>query len=324
MKAIRVTSHGDASVLKLSEAEPMPQFGPEQVLVQMHAAGVNFVDIYQRKGQYGVPLPYTPGLEGAGVVADIGAQVKGVRRGARVAFTGQIGTYAEYNAVDAWKLIPLPDKMSFEEGAAFPLQGMTAHYLVHDHRPIHKKDVVLIHAAAGGVGLLLVQWAKHLGATVIGTVSNLEKADLVKQAGADHVIMYTTQDFVAEVKRITEGRGAQLILDGVSKSTFPGDLEAAAVFGHVVIFGMASGVADPIVPNSLMPKSLMVSGGTLFNSAANGEDVARRSQEVLQGIAKHWLKLRIGRVFPLAEAGEAHRWMESRQSIGKLVLKVVA
>ena len=323
MKAIKITDHGDADVLKLAEAETVPVPGPEQVLVKVHAAGVNFVDIYQRKGLYQVALPYIPGLEGAGTVEAAGAKVRGWRRGARVAYTGQLGSYAEFVAVDAWKLIPLPEKMSFEEGAAFPLQGMTAQYLIHDHRPIRKKDVVLIHAAAGGVGLLLVQWAKHLGATVIGTVSSLEKAQLAKQAGADHVILYTTQDFVAETKHITEGRGAQLILDGVAKSTFAGNLEATATFGHIVIFGAASGPADPISPNSLMSKSLTVSGGTLFNSAANRKDVARRSQEVLNAIAKRWLKLRIGQVFPLAEAEAAHRALESRQSTGKLILKVV-
>lgn len=322
MKAIKVTNSGDANVLKLTEAEPMPKPGPEQVLVKVHAAGVNFVDIYQRKGIYPIALPYIPGLEGAGTVEEVGAKVKGIRRGARIAFNGQLGSYAEYLAVDAWKLIPLPKGMSFEESAAFPLQGMTAHYLINDYRTLRKKDVVLIHAAAGGVGLLLVQWAKHLGATVIGTVSTEEKARVAQEAGADHVILYTKQDFVAETKRLTNGRGAQLILDGVAKSTFSGDLEAAATFGHVIIFGAASGPADPMVPNSLMAKSLTVSGGSLFNFAATRKDVIRRSKDVLNGIAKHWLKLSLGQVFPLAEAEKAHRLLESRQSTGKLVLKI--
>ena len=323
MKAIKIVNYGDASVLKLSETEPMPTPGPEQVLIRIHAAGLNFVDIYQRQGLYPVPLPYIPGLEGAGTVEEVGANVKGVRRGARVAYTGQLGSYSEYLAVDAVKLIRVPKTMSFEEAAAVPLQGMTAHYLINDYRKPKKGDVVLIHAAAGGVGLLLVQWAKHLGATVIGTVSTEDKARIASEAGADHVILYTQQDFVAETKRITEGRGAQLVLDGVSKSTFKGSLEAAATFGHVVIFGAARGAADPIVPNSLMPKSLTVSGGTLFNSAAARKDIARRSKEVLHGIAKHWLKLNISRVLPLAEADKAHRLLESRQSTGKMILKVV-
>ena len=322
MKAIKVTSYGDASVLKLSEAEPMPKPGPEQVLVKVHAAGLNFVDIYQRKGIYPVGLPYIPGLEGAGTVEELGAKVKGVRRGTRVAYTGQLGSYSEFLAVDAVKLILLPKNMSFEQGAAVPLQGMTAHYLINDYRKPRKGDVVLIHAAAGGVGLLLVQWAKHLGATVIGTVSTEEKARIAKDAGADHVILYTKQDFVTETKRITQERGVQLILDGVGKTTFTGNLEVAAKYGHVVIFGAASGPADPMVPNSLMAKSLTVSGGTLFNSAAARKDVVRRSKDVLNGIARHWLKLRIGQVFSLAEAGKAHRLLESRQSTGKMVLKI--
>ena len=286
MKAIKVTKTGDASVLKLSDKEPMPQPGPEQVVVKVFAAGINFVDIYQRAGTYPVGVPYTPGLEGAGTVEAVGANVTEVKRGARVAFNGQLGSYAEYLAVDAWKLIALPKTMAFEEGAAFPLQGMTAHYLLNDYYTPRKKDVVLIHAAAGGVGLLLVQWVKHLGATVIGTVSNLEKADIVRQAGAEHVILYTTQDFVAEAKRITEGRGAQLILDGVSKTTFAGNLEAAATFGHIVLFGAASGLADPLVPNSLMPKSLTVAGGTLFNAVTDRKSLLLRSNAVLEGLAQ--------------------------------------
>ena len=323
MKAIKIANYGDSSVLKLSETEPMPKPGTEQVLVRIHAAGLNFVDIYQRQGLYPVPLPYIPGLEGAGTVEEVGANVKGVQRGDRVAYTGQLGSYSEFLAVDAVKLIPVPKTMSFEQAAAVPLQGMTAHYLINDYRKPTKGDVVLIHAAAGGVGLLLVQWAKHLGATVIGTVSTEDKARIASEAGADHVILYTKQDFAAETKRITEGRGAQLVLDGVAKSTFKGSLEAAATFGHVVIFGAASGAADPIVPNSLMPKSLTVSGGTLFNSAATRKDIARRSKEVLDGIAKRWLKLNISQVLPLAEADKAHRLLQGRQSTGKMILKIV-
>jgi NADPH:quinone reductase len=322
MKAIKIANYGDAGVLKLSEVEPDPKPGDGQVVVKIHAAGLNFVDIYQRQGTYPHDLPYIPGLEAAGVVFQVGKGVRGIKVGARVAYTGQIGSYSEYVAIDAAKLIPLPKKLSFEEGAAFPLQGMTAHYLIHEYRKLRKKDVVLIHAAAGGVGLLLVQWAKHLGATVIGTVSTQEKAAVAMNAGADHVILYTTQDFVAETKRITDGRGAQLILDGVGKTTFKGNLDAAAAQGHVVIFGSASGPADPISPNALMPKALSMSGGTLFYFAANHKDIVRRSQAVLDGIARRWLKLRIDRVLPLASADEAHRLLESRRTMGKVILKV--
>ena len=236
MKAIKISSYGDASVLQLTDAEPKPAPSAGQALVKIYAAGVNFVDIYQRRGTYPLQLPYVPGLEASGVVEAIGAKVAGIRIGDRVAYTGRIGSYSEYTVIDAERLIKLPKDLSFEQGAAFPLQGMTAHYLIHDFRRPKKGDTVLVHAAAGGVGLLLVQWARHLGATVIGTVSTEEKAAVAKKAGAHHVILYTKQDFAGETKRITKGRGADLILDGVAKTTFPGDLEAAALTGHVVIF----------------------------------------------------------------------------------------
>ncbi|HEX9021464.1 MAG TPA: zinc-binding dehydrogenase, partial [Nitrospirota bacterium] len=225
--------------------------------------------------------------------------------------------------IDSDRLIALPEEFSFEQGAAFPLQGMTAHYLLHDFRKPKPGDTVLIHAAAGGVGLLLVQWAKHLGATVIGTVSTEEKAGTARGAGADHVILYTKQDFAAETKRLTQGHGADLILDGVAKSTFPGDLEAVALRGHIVIFGSASGPADPVAPNSLGVKSISVSGGSLGNFIATREDLLRRSGDVLKAIEEGWLQLRIDHVVPLAEAERAHRLLENRQSTGKIVLKVV-
>ena len=323
MKAIKVANYGDASVLKPIDGEPAPTPGAGQVLVKVHAAGVNFVDIYQRNGRYPVSLPYIPGLEAAGVVEAVDSGVKGFRPGDRVAYTGHLGSYSEYVAIAADKLIKLPRELSFEEGAAFPLQGMTAQYLIHEYRIPGPGDVVLVHAAAGGVGRLVVQWAKHLRATVIGTVSTEEKARVATEAGADHTILYTSQDFVAETKRLTQGHGADLIIDGVAKSTFAGDLEAAAMCGHVVIFGAASGMADPISPNALMPRCLSVSGGTLFHFAATREDIARRSREVLRGIKDGWLTLRIDHVLPLAEAEKAHRLLEGRQSVGKIVLQVV-
>ena len=322
MKAIKITSYGDADVLKLSDTETKPAPSVGQVLVKIHAAGVNFVDIYQRRGGYPVKLPFIPGLEASGVAEAIGEKVTDIRPGDRVAYNGHLGSYSEYTAIDAEKLIPLPEEMSFTEGAAFPLQGMTAHYLIHDFRKPKKGDTVLIHAAAGGVGLLLVQWAKKLGATVVGTVSTDEKARIAKDAGADHVVLYTRQDFVSETKRLTGGRGAELILDGVGKSTFAGDLEAAAIHGHVVIYGAASGPADPIAPNSLMAKSLSVSGGSLPNFTATREDLLRRAKDVLQAINEGWLKLRIDHVIPLPDAVNAHRLLEGRQSMGKIVLKV--
>ncbi len=323
MKAIKISNYGGADVLKLTDAEPKPTPATGQVLVKIHAAGVNFVDIYQRRGTYPVNLPYIPGLEASGVVEAVGKKVTRVRPGDRVAYTGHIGSYSEYTVIDADRLIKLPKDLSFEQGAAFPLQGMTAHYLIHDFRKPKKGDTVLVHAAAGGVGLLLVQWAKHLGAKVIGTVSTAEKAVAAKKAGADHVVLYTQQDFVSEAKRLTKGRGIDLIIDGVGKSTFPGDLEAAALHGHVVIFGASSGPADPIVPNSLMTKSISVSGGSLPNFTASREDMLRRSKDVLSAVKKGWLKLRIDHVLPLADAEKAHRLLEGRQSMGKIVLKVV-
>lgn len=322
MKAVKISQYGNADVLNLSEGEPVPRPGPGQALVKIRAAGVNFVDIYQRRGAYPVKLPFIPGLEASGVVEQVGDKVAEFRPGDRVAYTGHLGSYGEFTAIDADRLIPLPDGLSFEQGAAFPLQGMTAHYLLHDFYKPGPGDTVVVHAAAGGVGLLLVQWAKRLGAVVIGTVSTEEKARQARAAGADHVILYTARDFVSETKRLTHGLGAQLILDGVAKTTFPGDLEAAAVRGHIVIFGSASGPADPLMPNSLGAKSLTVSGGSLGNHISTHEDLVRRSGSVLAAIKDGWLKLHIGQVLPLAEAREAHRILENRGSTGKIVLKV--
>ena len=322
MKAIKISSYGDASVLKLTDTAPQPSPGAAQALVKVRAAGVNFVDIYQRKGIYQPGLPFIPGLEASGVVESVGDSVTGIRAGDRVAYTGHLGSYSEYVAIDAAKLIKLPRSMTFEQGAAFPLQGMTAHYLITEYRKPKPGDTVLIHAAAGGVGLLLVQWAKHLGATVIGTVSTDEKSRIAREAGADHVILYTQQDVVSEMKRLTDGLGAQLILDGVAKSTFQADTEVVAPRGHIVVFGAASGPADPIVPNSLMAKSFSVSGGSLVNFIATRDDLVRRSRDVLAGIRDGWLKLRVDYVLLLEEAEKAHRLLESRQSVGKIVLRV--
>ncbi len=322
MKAIKISNYGDATVLKLSETEPKPKPGPGQALVKIHVAGVNFVDIYQRRGTYPVKLPFIPGLEASGVIEAVGDNVTAFRPSDRVAYTGHLGSYSEYTVIEADRLIALPKELSFEQGAAIPLQGMTAHYLIHEFRKPKPGETVLIHAAAGGVGLLLVQWAKHLGATVIGTVSTKEKAVAAKEAGADHVVLYGKQDFVGETKRLTDGRGAELILDGVAKSTFTGDLEAVALRGHIVVFGSASGPADPVAPNSLGAKSISISGGSLGNYIATREELLRRSGEVVNAVKEGWLKLRIGQVLPLVEAEMAHRMLEGRQTMGKIVLKV--
>jgi len=233
-----------------------------------------------------------------------------------------LGSYSEYTVIEAKRLILVPSELSFIEGAAFPLQGMTAHYLMHEYRVPRPGDRVLIHAAAGGVGLLLVQWAKHLGATVIGTVSTEEKAAAARAAGADHVIVYTQEDFPSEIKRLTDGRGADLILDGVGKSTVAGDLEAVATRGHIVVFGSASGPADPVEPRALMARSISLSGGSLMHFTGSRRELVRRSRAVLDALLRGWLKLRIDRVLPLAEAREAHRLLEGRSSVGKIVLQV--
>ena len=322
MKAIRVEKQGGPEVLKLLDIPAIEAPGPGQAVVRIIAAGVNFVDVGQRRGTYPREVPFTPGLEGAGVVESVGEGVRNVKPTDRVAFTGLPGAYAEAMLADAERLIPLPEEFTFEQGAAFPLQGMTAHYLIHEFRQLVPGSFVLIHAAAGGMGGLLVQWAKHLGANVIGTVSTEEKARTARTSGADHVILYTEQDFAAEARRITKGQGVDLIIDGVGSTTFKGDLEAAAVRGHVVIFGAASGPADPVSPNALMPNALTVSGGSLQNYLRTSEELIQRANDVIAGIRAGWLKLNIGRVLPLAQAAEAHGLLENRKTQGKLLLSV--
>lgn len=319
MKAIQISEYGESDVLKLKEIKlESPKKG--QALIRIKAAGVNFIDIYQRRGRYPVTLPYVLGFEASGVVEAVGEDVKNVKPGDRVAYVHEAGSYAEQNIVRAENLIPLPAEFSFEQGAAFPLQGMTAHYLLHEFRKVKPNDVILIHAAAGGMGLLLVQWAKHLGARVLGTASTEEKAQIAKDAGADEVIIYTKQDFVAEVHKLTNKHGADLIIDGVGKTTFQGNLEAAALRGNIVIFGAASGPADPIAPNDLMKRSLTISGGMLFNYLLSTQELMMRAKTVVEGIQKGWLKLRIDQAFPLEKAAEAHAKLESRGTSGKILL----
>lgn len=321
MKAVRVHKPGDSSVLQIEEM-PVPRPGKGEVLVRLKAAGLNYIDIYQRNGLYPSPHPYTPGLEGAGVVEAVGPGVTGVMPGERVAYTGHLGSYAEYNVIDAEDLIPLPNWMSFEQGAAFPLQGMTAHYLIHEFFRIEPGSVVLVHAAAGGVGGLLVQWARRLAAQVIGTVSTEEKARAARDAGASATILYTRQDFAAEVKNLTDGTGADYIIDGVGRSTFPKDLEAVRVRGHICLFGSSSGPAEPFPPNALQARSLTLHGGKLGDFTGTREELLARARDVLLGVQQGWLRLRIDRVLPLELAGEAHRLLEGRKTQGKLILKI--
>jgi NADPH:quinone reductase len=340
MKAIRIEEYGGPETLRLRNLE-LPDPRPGEVHVKLCAAGLNFVDVYLRRGElraagpnfadvspcrseYPSSLPFIPGYDGAGIIDAVGEGIKEFKPGNRVAYTGHLGTYAEASVVPASKLIPLPDDLSFEQGAAFPQQGITAHYLIHEYRLPKPGDTVLIHAAAGGLGLLLVQWAKHLGARVIGTVSTEEKAQAARAAGADEVILYTRQDFVAETKRRTDGLGADLIIDGVGKKTFTGDLEAVAVRGHVVIHGFADGFPDLIQPVSLLWRAISISGGMLGHFTRTREELLRRADDVLNGIREGWLRLHIDRVFPLAKAMDAQRRLENRESTGKIILQTAA
>jgi NADPH2:quinone reductase len=322
MKAIRVEKTGGPEVLKLVDVPNLEKPGPGQVVVGVIMAGVNFMDVGQRRGTYPNEVPFIPGAEGSGVVEAVGQDVILFKLGDRVAFTGATSAYAEKVLIKADQLIPLPDDLSFEQGAAFPLQGMTAHYLIHAFGEPGPGDFVLIHAAAGGVGSLLVQWAHHLGAKVIGTVSTQEKAQSARDAGADHVVITPGQNFVEETRKVTGGRGANLILDGVGKSTFMGDLETVAVHGHIVVFGGASGAPDPISPMALMAKAVSLSGGRLQNFIATRGELLRRSSDVMEGIYQGWLQLRVEAVFPLAQAAKAHELLENRKTQGKLLLSV--
>jgi NADPH2:quinone reductase len=286
-----------------------------------------------RNGSYPAPisLPFTPGLEGAGVVEAIGEGVaeaseegaSNIRPGDRVSYLAlQYGAYADYQIVKANHLIPLPPDISFETAAAITLQGMTAHALVYQNYPVKPGVTVLVHAAAGGMGLRLVQWLKHLGARVIGTVSTQEKAQAAREAGAEHVIHYTREDFAAETKRLTNGHGADYIIDGVGKSTFSRNLDAVSTRGHITLYGWSSGAPDSILPAALMAKSIAVSGGGLGNFINTREEILGRARAVFEGVQAGWLKPRVDRVFPLAQAAEAHRLLENRQTIGKVVLAI--
>jgi NADPH2:quinone reductase len=282
---------------------------------------VNFIDVYQRSGLYPVQLPYVLGLEGAGTVSEVGSGVTTLEAGDRVAWSGAPGAYAQYAAVPADKLVKIPEAIGFPEAAAAMLQGMTAHYLAVDTYPIRRGDTVLIHAAAGGVGQLLVQVAKRRGARVLATVSTEAKADLARKAGADEVILYTKTDFLQEVKRLTDGTGVNAVYDAVGQDTFLKSLECLARRGMLVSYGQASGKIDPIDPAILGAKgSLYLTRPSLFHYVADRESLERRATEVLGWIAAGELVLHIGETLPLAEAAEAHRRLEGRKTMGKVLL----
>ncbi|MBI3969480.1 MAG: quinone oxidoreductase [Chloroflexi bacterium] len=321
MRAIRLLQTGGPEVLQLEEV-PKPEPGAGQALVRLHRAGLNFIDIYFRRGQNPIAsFPYTPGLEGAGVVESLGPGVEGVKVGGRVAYVSTPNSYAEYVVVPVERLIPVPDGVDWDAAAALPLQGMTAHYLLHSAHETKPGETVLIHAAAGGMGALAVQIAKRMGARVFGTVSTEEKAKIAREAGCDEVILYTQQDFAAEAKRLTGGKGVDFVIDSVGKTTIPKSLEAIRVRGQVIICGSASGPADPIGPNSLQNGAKTLSGSSLAFYTQDREELLWRSGDVFKWYTDGSLRLRIDSVFPLAEAAAAHHHLESRAATGKVLLR---
>jgi NADPH:quinone reductase len=320
MNAIQVSQVGGPEVLKLVDL-PIPEPKPNEALVQIKAAGVNFIDVYFREGRYPATLPFVPGQEGAGIVTAIGSEVSNVKIGERVAYTGVQGAYAEYAAVPADRLVKIPDQLDFNQAAAVMLQGMTAHYLSHSTYPIKQGETALVHAAAGGVGALLVQMAKNLGARAIGTAGSEEKAQLARNDGADDVIIYTNQDFEAETRRLTEGKGVHVVYDGVGKTTFDKDLNVLRPRGYLVLFGASSGAVPPFDLIKLSHKgSLFLTRPSLHHYIATREELEQRATDVLQMIVRGDLKLRIHKTYRLAEAETAHRDLEGRKTMGKLLL----
>ncbi len=320
MKAIQVQHTGGPEVMELEEV-PVRQPKPAEVVVKVSVAGVNSIDGYFRDGRYRTPLPFTPGQEGAGVVTAVGGQAKTVKVGDRVAWSGVFGSYAEFIVPPEELLVPVPTAISDEEAAASMVHGLTAHYLVNDARKLKAGETALVHAAAGGVGLLLVQMLRGIGARVIGTVSSEEKARLAREAGADEVIVFTRQDFETEVKRLTDGKGVEVVYDGVGKATFDKNLNVMRLRGMLVLYGMSSGSVLPVDPAKLLEKgSLYMARTTLAHFTATREELLARTRALFGMIAEGRLKLRIAKTYPLAVAPQAHRDMEARQMVGKLLL----
>lgn len=321
MKAIQVAQVGGPEALTLVDL-PVPTPKPLEAVVEIKASGVNFIDVYFREGRYPTPVPFVNGQEAAGVVTEVGSEVSNLKPGDRVAYTSSLGSYAEYAAVPANRLVKIPDQLDFEQAAAAMLQGMTAHYLVNGSYQLKTGESALVHAAAGGVGLLLVQMAKKIGARVIGTAGTHEKAQLARDAGADEVIVYTEADFETETRRLTDGQGVHVVYDGVGRDTFEKGLNVLRPRGYMVLFGGSSGAVPPFDLIKLSQKgSLYVTRPTLAHYTAARDELEWRANDVMQMIVRGDLKLRIHKVYPLAEAEQAHRDLEGRKTTGKLLLR---
>jgi NADPH:quinone reductase len=320
MKAVRVHKYGGPEVLTLEEI-PLPEPKAGEARVKIEAIGVNFIDIYQRTGLYPLQTPFILGTEGAGIVDAVGPNVTEVKKGERVGYASIPGSYAEYAIVPAARLVPIPPNIDARTAAALMLQGMTAHYLTYSTYPLKKGETALLHAAAGGVGLLLIQIAKQLGATVIGTVSTEAKAKLAKEMGADHLILYTQTDFLAEVKKLTDGRGVNVVYDSVGQTTFDKSLDCLRPRGYLVLFGQSSGPVPPFDPGKLAAKgSLFLTRPSLAHYTLDRAELLQRANDLFSWTASGKLKLRMEKTFRMAEAAEAHRQLEGRKTTGKVIL----
>ena len=320
--AIRVHQTGGPEVLEWEEVE-VGNPGPGQATIRQEAVGLNFIDVYHRTGLYPQPLPFTPGVEGAGVVEAVGPDVTDIRLGDRVAYAGPIGGYAEQRLIAADRLVKLPDSISAEQAAAMMLKGLTAEMLVRRVYPVQAGQTVLVHAAAGGVGLILCQWAKALGATVIGTVGSDEKAELARAHGCDHPIVYTRQDFVAEVERITESKKVPVVYDGVGRDTFMKSLDCLARRGMMVSFGNASGAVDPFPPSMLAQKgSLFLTRPTAYDYVATPVELQQAAAELFEVVESGKVRIEVDQRFPLKDAAEAHRQLEARKTTGSTILTI--
>jgi len=321
MKAIQVAQTGGPEVLTLVDV-PVATPKANEAVVKVEASGVNFIDVYFREGRYPASLPFINGQEASGVVSEVGSEVTNLKAGDRVAYTSSLGSYAEYAAVPAARLVKIPDALSSEQAAAAMLQGMTAHYLLFSSYKLQKGETALVHAAAGGVGLLLVQMAKKIGARVIATAGTEEKAQLAREAGADECIVYTQTDFETETRRLTDDEGVNVVYDGVGKATFEKDLNVLKPRGYLVLFGGASGAVPPFDLIKLSQKgSLYVTRPTLNHYTATRDELEWRANDVMKMIVDGDLRLRIHHVYPLTEAAQAHRDLEGRKTTGKLLLK---